>query len=128
MSADRRRRPHTVAIRYTRDRTRSLVEYFLDGKRAVAGNHVAFRSTRRGRNTQGERSSSPSSAAVAERQFLHSVLGAIREVRHQGVIREVERVRVILSSLAIACSRSTTAVSRTSIASSRLLSKLPAQG
>src|SRR2546422_8026393 len=35
-------------------------------------------------------------AAVGERQLLRSLLLAIREVRQQAVIREIERVRVLL--------------------------------
>jgi len=34
--------PHTVAIRFTRDRQRSLVEYFLDGDRVSKVKHVGI--------------------------------------------------------------------------------------
>src|SRR5712692_10019017 len=34
--------PHTVAIRYSRDRHESLVEYFLDGKRVSKVDHVGI--------------------------------------------------------------------------------------
>jgi len=34
--------PHTVAIRFTRDRKRSLVEYFLDCKRVSKVDHVGI--------------------------------------------------------------------------------------
>jgi len=40
--------PHTVAIRYSRDRHRSLVEYFLDGKRVSKVDHVGIPLDRQG--------------------------------------------------------------------------------